>query len=52
MLDTALLVIKRLLACCELNLDEMEPETRDAIADAEAFIVQCEQQEKSSQGST
>lgn len=36
----AVLVIRQLLGCCELNLDEMEEDTHDAIEFAEDFLNQ------------
>jgi hypothetical protein len=36
--DSADSVIEILLGTCELNLDEIEPETRDAIRRARAFL--------------
>jgi hypothetical protein len=31
--------VERLLGTCELNLDDMEPETRDAVREASLFLA-------------
>ena len=33
-------ILKRLLNCCELNMDDMEDETREVIGEAETALNQ------------
>lgn len=36
-----LAAVQSLLGCCELNLDEMEDDTREAIGEAETAVAAC-----------